>query len=55
LSMAASRFERVLLIRQSVIAYGTAAEVFQPENFAAAYGSHVGVFQNGQFFVVDEH
>ncbi|MBI1257770.1 MAG: ATP-binding cassette domain-containing protein [Chloroflexi bacterium] len=55
LSMAASRFERVLLIRQGVIAYGTAAEVFQPENFAAAYGSHVGVFQNGQFFVVDEH
>ena len=55
LSMAASRFERVLLIRQSVIAYGAPAAVFQPEHFAAAYGSHVGVFQNGQFFVVDEH
>ena len=55
LNMAANRFERVLLIRQRVIAYGAPADVFQPENFAAAYGSHVGMFQNGSFFIVDEH
>ena len=55
LSMAASRFEKVLLIRQRVIAYGTPETVFTPEHFQAAYGSHVGVFQNGTFFVVDEH
>lgn len=55
LSMAASRFDRVLLIRQRVIAYGTPEAVFVPEHFQAAYGSHVGVFQNGTFFVVDEH
>ncbi len=55
LSMASTRFDRVLLIRQQVIAYGTPAEVFVPEHFQAAYGGHVGMFQNGTFFVVDEH
>ena len=55
LSMAASRFDRVLLIRQRVIAYGAPEAVFVPEHFQAAYGSQVGVFQNGSFFVVDEH
>jgi ABC-type Mn2+/Zn2+ transport system ATPase subunit len=55
LSMAAARFDRVLLIRQRVIAYGTPAEVFAPENFQAAYGSHVGMFRDGEFFIVDEH
>jgi ABC-type Mn2+/Zn2+ transport system ATPase subunit len=55
LSLAATRFDRVLLIRQRVIAYGTPAEVFTPAAFQEAYGSHVGVFQNGTFFVVDEH
>jgi len=55
LNMASTRFERVLLIRQRVIAYGTPAEVFTPQAFQAAYGGHVGIFQNGSFFVVDEH
>ncbi len=55
LNLASTHFDRVLLIRQSVIAYGTPAEVFTPETFQAAYGGHVGVFRDGGFFVVDEH
>lgn len=55
LNLAATRFDRVLLIRQQVIAFGTPAEVFTAEHFQAAYGSHVGTFRDGAFFIVDEH
>ncbi|MFN8450932.1 MAG: metal ABC transporter ATP-binding protein [Anaerolineae bacterium] len=55
LNLASTRFDRVLLIRQRLIACGTPAEVFTPENFQNAYGSHLGVFRDGGFFVVDEH
>lgn len=55
LNMAATRFDRVLLIRQRVVAYGTPAEVFTAEHFQSAYGSHVGTFRDGAFFIVDEH
>ncbi|MBK8020159.1 MAG: metal ABC transporter ATP-binding protein [Chloroflexi bacterium] len=55
LNLASTRFDRVLLIKNHLIAYGTAPEVFTAENFARAYGKQVGVFQDGVFFVVDEH
>ncbi len=55
LNLAATRFDRVLLIKTSVIAYGTADEVFTAEHFGAAYGKQVGVFKGGDFFVVDDH
>ena len=55
LNLAATRFDRVLLIRQQVIAYGTPAEVFTAANFQEAYGGQVGTFRDGAFFVVDEH
>ncbi len=55
LNMAATRFDKVLLIRQQVIAYGTPAEVFTPAHFQEAYGGQVGTFRDGGFFVVDEH
>jgi manganese/iron transport system ATP-binding protein len=55
LNLASTRFDRVMLIRQRLIACGTPAEVFTPENFQLAYGGHVGVFRDGGFFVVDEH
>jgi ABC-type Mn2+/Zn2+ transport system ATPase subunit len=55
LNLASTRFDRVMLIRQRLIAAGTPAQVFTPENFQLAYGSHVGVFRDGGFFVVDEH
>lgn len=55
LSMASTRFDRVMLIRQRLIAFGTPAEVFTAENFQSAYGGHVGTFRDGAFFIVDEH
>lgn len=55
LNLASTRFDRILLIRRHLVAYGTAREVFTAENFARAYGKQVGVFQDGAFFVIDEH
>ncbi|MBL8132825.1 MAG: metal ABC transporter ATP-binding protein [Anaerolineae bacterium] len=55
LNLASTRFDRVMLIRRHLIAYGSAREVFTAENFARAYGKQVGVFQDGAFFVIDEH
>ncbi|MCC6803632.1 MAG: metal ABC transporter ATP-binding protein [Anaerolineae bacterium] len=55
LNLASTRFDRVLLIRQRLIACGTPAEVFTAANFQLAYGGHVGIFRDGGFFVVDEH
>src|SRR5690606_11099580 len=55
LGLASSRFDRVLLIRRRVIAYGTPADVFDPAVFREAYGGHVGVFRDGAFFVGHDH
>ena len=41
LNMAAQRFDRTLLIKRKVIAYGTAAEVFTPNAIKQAFGSQV--------------
>jgi ABC-type Mn2+/Zn2+ transport system ATPase subunit len=57
LNTAANRFDQVLLLRRTVIAYGEPSAVFTPENFREAYGSGVGIFgmTGDAFFVVDEH
>lgn len=55
LNLASTRFDKVLLIKNRVIAYGTAEEVFTTDNFAEAYDKHVGIFKDGAFFVLDEH
>lgn len=58
MELATSRFERLLLLRHRLIAYGEPRDVFHPEYLKAAYGSRVTVFQdaNGAVTVLaDEH
>ena len=57
MSMAATHFDRLLLLNRRVIAYGTPAEVFTPETLSEAYGGRIGVFrQNGKTIIIaDEH
>lgn len=57
LNMAATRFDRMLVIRHHVIAFGTPAEVFNPEVLHQAYGGRIGIFHEGHQTVViaDEH
>jgi len=57
LAMASSRFDRLLLLKRTVIAYGQPEHVFTPDALKAAYGGRVGMFQQGQgaFFILDEH
>ncbi|MDX1991583.1 MAG: metal ABC transporter ATP-binding protein [bacterium] len=57
LNMAATRFDRLLLLRRHVVAYGMPEAVFQPDLLQEAYGGRIGVFQQGTQTVViaDEH
>ncbi|NPV68254.1 MAG: metal ABC transporter ATP-binding protein [Anaerolineae bacterium] len=57
MSLAASRFDRLLLINQEVIAYGTSAEVFTTEALSRAYRGQIGIIHQGAetVVVVDEH
>lgn len=57
LNMASNRFDRLLLIKQRVIAYGQRDVVFTAENLKRAYGGRIGIFRdNGQSVVIfDEH
>lgn len=57
LNMASTRFDRLLLINRTVIAFGTREEVFTAENLKRAYGGRVGIFHEGgdSIIVLDEH
>ncbi|GAB4575571.1 MAG: metal ABC transporter ATP-binding protein [Anaerolineae bacterium] len=57
MSMAATRFDRLLLVNREVIAFGPADEVLTADNLSRAYEGQVGIIQhNGQtLLVVDEH
>ncbi len=57
LSLATRQFDRLLLLKRRVVAYGAPADVFRPETLREAYGGRIGVFGEGQetFFIVDEH
>ncbi len=57
MNLAASRFDRLLLINQEVIAYGRSAEVFTTEALSRAYRGQIGIIrQRGEtVVVVDEH
>lgn len=57
MEMATQRFDRMLLLKKVVIAYGTPEEVFTPAHLKAAYGGRVSVLQEaGQMYVLaDEH
>jgi ABC-type Mn2+/Zn2+ transport system ATPase subunit len=52
LNLAASRFERVLLLNHRLIAYGAPSRVFTNENLTRAYGANA-LFMDGKM-VVDE-
>ncbi|GAP14159.1 ABC-type Mn/Zn transport systems, ATPase component [Longilinea arvoryzae] len=52
LNMAAERFERILLLKRRLIAYGTREQVFTPENITAAFGKQALILDN---LVVVDH
>ncbi len=55
---AASRsFDKLLLLKQRVLAYGTPREVLTPQVLRAAYGGAIQIFENGHSLTVfaDEH
>lgn len=57
MDMAVNRFDKMLLLKRRLIAYGTPSEVFTPAYLREAYGSRVAVFQEaGETLVLaDEH
>lgn len=52
LTMAAERFESILLLKRRLIAYGTREQVFTRENIAAAFGKQALILDN---IVVVDH
>ena len=52
LNMAAERFERILLLKRRLIAYGTREQVFTREHIAAAFGKQALILDN---IVVVDH
>ncbi len=58
LGLAFNRFERVLALRRTMIAYGPPESVYQPEVLATLYGGQLATWQDGKqvvFFVDDHH
>jgi ABC-type Mn2+/Zn2+ transport system ATPase subunit len=57
LTLASSRFNRILLLHKNLVAFGTAADVFKPDLLAQAYGGQIAICQSGgQVLVVaDQH
>ncbi len=53
LSLAASRFDQVLLLNRQLIAYGSAQQVFTPKSLAQAFGGQVFRLPEGAL-VVDQ-
>ena len=57
LQTASTRFDRLMLINQQLIAIGKPEEVFTPSNLRKVYGGAVSVFQQGNEMLIfsDEH
>jgi ABC-type Mn2+/Zn2+ transport system ATPase subunit len=57
LEMALSRFDKLLLMRRGLIAFGEPDTVFIPGNLKKAYGSHMSIIREGDttFVLTDEH
>jgi ABC-type Mn2+/Zn2+ transport system ATPase subunit len=57
LTLASSRFDRIVLLHKNLVAFGTAADVFKPDLLAQAYGGQMAICQgDGQVLVVaDQH
>ena len=57
MGMASSEFDKILLMNQSILAFGTPDEVMQANHLQSAYGGAIRVFSNGQemLMITDEH
>jgi manganese/iron transport system ATP-binding protein len=57
LSMATEHFDKLLLMKRHIIAYGLPRDVFKPENLREAYGGRIGIFHEGSEVIIlaDEH
>lgn len=57
LNLAFGRFDRVLALRGSVVAYGAPADVYTPEVLEAMYGGRLAIVQDGRSVsvYVDDH
>ena len=57
LSVASTEFDRMLLLKQRVIACGKPSDIFQPDILNEAYGNRIGIIQqNGQTVIIaDRH
>lgn len=57
IELALSEFDKLLLLKRTLIAYGRPAEVYTPEHLKAAYGSRVSIMHDGErtTITVDEH
>ena len=57
LGRAARDFDRVLLLKRQVLAFGAPQDVIQPETLRRAYGGALTVFQQNSkmIFIADEH
>jgi manganese/iron transport system ATP-binding protein len=53
LNLAASRFDRVVLLNHHLVAYGTPSEVFTPESLRTVFNQHMLVMPGGEVLVDD--
>jgi ABC-type Mn2+/Zn2+ transport system ATPase subunit len=53
LSLAAARFDTILLLNKRLLAYGTPQQVLTPENLGRAFGTHVLKLEDGAVLVDD--
>ena len=54
---ASTEFDKILLLKQQVLAYGTPQEVMQPDHLVQAFGGGIRVFQDGHemLMIADQH
>jgi ABC-type Mn2+/Zn2+ transport system ATPase subunit len=55
LGTAQSRFDKLILLNKHMIAFGTPADVFQPETLAAAFGGQMAFWKDGEIMMVTDH
>ncbi len=57
LGKAARHFDKIMLLKREIIAFGTPNEVMRPQVLRQAYGGAIGIFeQDGQTLIIaDEH